>query len=152
MSQRTTGQSKKKWLDMCDARVHVAIIRTKKPAGAPKAGTLAADGRTRWRRGGKKTVYSGRQFWWSRHQVGFKELLDTRGKDDVASPLGEWTRVECICNQDRITIKIEGVTVNECLDVYPSGGRILLQSEGNEIYFRKFELHPLNKGKRPSTS
>ena len=36
----------------------------------------AADGRTRWKKGGKKTPYSGKQFWWSKHQVGFKELLE----------------------------------------------------------------------------
>ena len=27
----------------------------------------------------------------------FKELLDTRGNKDVASPKGEWTKVEAIC-------------------------------------------------------
>ena len=38
--------------------------------------------------GGQNLKYSGRQFWWSNHQVGFKEKVDTRGKDDVASELG----------------------------------------------------------------
>lgn len=104
---------------------------------------LASDGRTRWRSVGKKTVYSGRQFWWSGHQVGFEEVLDARGKNDLASPLGEWTLVECICSSDRITIKINGVTVNECYEVFPSSGRILFQNEGNEIYFRNFELRPV---------
>ena len=37
----------------------------------------AEDGRTRWKQGGQQTVYAGKQFWWSNHQVGFKELLDT---------------------------------------------------------------------------
>jgi len=105
----------------------------------------AADGRTRWKKGGKKTSYSGKQFWWSKHQVGFKELLDTRGKDDVASPLGEWTKVECICDGNRITVKINGQTVNECYSVFPAGGRILLENEKNEIYFRNFEIKPLKK-------
>lgn len=44
----------------------------------------AADGRTRWQQGGKKTLYTGKQFWWSKHEVGFQELLDTRGKQDLA--------------------------------------------------------------------
>lgn len=104
----------------------------------------AADGRTRWQQGGRKTLYSGKQFWWSKHEAGFKELLDTRGKDDVASPLGEWTRVECICQDDRITVKINGHTVNECYDVFPAAGRILLENEKNEIYFRNFEIRPLS--------
>lgn len=104
---------------------------------------LASDGRTRWQKGGKPTVYSGKQFWWSKHEPGFEELIDTRGKDDVESPLGEWTRVECICSGKRITVVVNGVTVNECYNVYPSAGKILLESEGFEIHFRKFELQPL---------
>ena len=35
--------------------------------------------------------------------------------------------------------------VNEALDVWPTSGKILLQNEGNEIYYRTFELHPLEK-------
>jgi hypothetical protein len=104
---------------------------------------IASDGKTRWKPGGKRVVYSGRQFWWSKHAPGFKEKLDTRGKDDVASPVGQWTRVECICKDDRVTIKVNGVTVNECFDMFPSAGKILLQCEGSEIYYRVLELHPI---------
>lgn len=107
----------------------------------------AADGRTRWDPSGKPTVYSGKQFWWSKHQVGFKELIDTRGRDDVASPLGEWTRVECICAGKRITIKVNGQIVNACFDAHPAEGEILLQTEGHEVYFRNVELHPLDSDK-----
>ena len=106
---------------------------------------LERDGRTRWRRGGTPVVYSGKQFWWSQHDPDFEELIDTRGKHDVESPLGEWTRVECVCEGDRITNIVNGKTVNECYRVYPTAGKILLESEGFEILFRKFELHPLRK-------
>jgi len=125
------------------------VIRGKKADGDPYPATLvsettvAEDGRTRWLEGGQRTDYSGKQFWWSKHQPFFKELLDTRGKDDVASPLGEWTKVECRCSGARITIKINGVTVNECFDARPAAGKILLQTEGHEVYFRNFELRPL---------
>jgi hypothetical protein len=105
----------------------------------------AADGRTRWDKSGKRTEYMGKQFWWSNHEVDFKELLDTRGKHDVASPLEEWTQVECICSGDRITVKINGKTVNECYNVFPAGGKILLENEKNEIYFRNLEIRPLEK-------
>jgi hypothetical protein len=115
------------------------------PATITSETMIASDGKTRWKNGGERTVYAGKQFWWSKHQPDFKERLDTRGKDDVASPLGQWTRVECICSEDRITIKINGVTVNECFDTWPSAGKILLQNEGNEIYYRKLELQPLKK-------
>lgn len=106
---------------------------------------LGPDRRTRWKKGGMPTVYSGKQFWWSLHDPDFKELIDTRGKNDVESPLGEWTRVECICAGNRITVVINGTTVNECYDVFPAAGKITLQTEGFEILFRKFELHPLKK-------
>lgn len=125
------------------------VIRGKDEKGAIVPVTLtsdtvvARDGRTRWKRGGMPTTYSGKQFWWSKHDPEFEELIDTRGKEDVESPLGQWTRVECICAGKRITVVVNGITVNECYDVYPSAGKILLESEGFEIHFRKFELRPL---------
>ena len=100
------------------------------------------------RRGASRRSTRASQFWWSKHEPFFKELLDTRGKEDVASPLGQWTKVECICAGDRVTIKINGIAVNECFHTYPSAGRILLQNEGNEIYFRNVELRPLKQGAR----
>jgi hypothetical protein len=125
------------------------VIRGKTDSGDPYPATIASttrvaeDGRTRWLAEGQKTLYSGKQFWWSKHEPFFKELIDTRGKDDVASPLGDWTKVECLCAGARITIKINGVTVNECFDTKPAAGKILLQTEGHEVYFRNFELRPL---------
>jgi Domain of Unknown Function (DUF1080) len=104
---------------------------------------LERDGRTRWRKGGKPVTYSGKQFWWSKHDPDFEEIIDTRGKNDVESPLDEWTKVECICRADRITVAVNEETVNECYKVFPSSGKILLESEGFEILFRKFELQPL---------
>ncbi len=130
------------------------VIRGKDAGGKTVPVTITSDtrkgkdGRTRWKRGGKPTLYSGKQFWWSKHDPEFEELIDTRGRWDVESPLGEWTRVECICSAGRITVIVNGQTVNECYNVFPATGRILLQSEGFEIWFRKFELHPLKK--RPS--
>ena len=106
---------------------------------------LAPDGRRhRWKAGGEPKTFppTRGQLWWSRHDWDFKELLDTRGKEDVESPLGEWTRVECLADGSKLTIKINGHTVNHCTEVYPAAGRILLQTEGHEVYFRKFELHP----------
>jgi hypothetical protein len=127
------------------------VIKGKSPGGEPfpvtitSATTVAGDGRTRWQEGGKATPYTGKQFWWSKHQPFFEELIDTRGKDDVASPLGEWTKVECLCAGSRITIKINGTTVNECFDAKPASGKVLLQTEGHEVYFRNLELRPIRQ-------
>ena len=109
---------------------------------------LGADKKTRWKRGGEKVTYSGKQFWWSQHDPEFKELIDTRGRWDVASPLGDWTRLECLCRGDRIMVKINGQAVNECFAAVPAAGKILLQNEGFEIWFRRFEIRPLDEPSR----
>jgi hypothetical protein len=125
------------------------VIPGKDKAGKPFPATITSntrldtDKRTRWDPNGQKTVYSGKQFWWSKHDPTYEELLDTRGRFDVASKLGEWTKVECICRGDRITIKINGQAVNECYDVKPSAGRILLQNEGYEVFFRGVVIEPV---------
>jgi hypothetical protein len=106
---------------------------------------IGPDNRPRWKPGGTSQVFTNRQLWWSRHDPDYKELLDTRGKDDVESPLGKWTRVECLCEGDRISVRVNGTLVNACRKSFPSAGKILLQSEGFELFVRKFELHPLNK-------
>lgn len=96
---------------------------------------------------GKPMRYSSRQFWWSKHQPFFKERLDTRERDDIASTTGEWTRVECVCRDDRVSVFINGVKVNEACNVFPHGSRILLQNEAHEIYFRKLVISPLKDTK-----
>jgi hypothetical protein len=104
---------------------------------------VGTDRRPRWSKGGTPALYTGRQFWWAKHEAGFQELLDTRGKDDVESPAGQWTKVELVCRGARVTVIVNGTTVNEIYDAKPAAGRILLQNEGYEVCFRTFELHPL---------
>jgi hypothetical protein len=99
---------------------------------------IDADKKTRWYPKGEKIRYRGRQFWWKDHMPFFKELLDTRGDKDVASSKGEWTKGEAICLGRTVTIKVNGVTVNQAVDVFPGHGKILLQNEGHEVYFRNF--------------
>lgn len=110
---------------------------------------LGPDKRPRWKPGGEKRTFTRGQLWWNQHDPEFKELIDTRGRFDVESPLGEWTRVECICEGDKITVVVNGHTVNHCFEARPNSGKILLQSEGFEMFFRKVELHPLDK--KPAT-
>ena len=125
------------------------VIRGVDDAGQPIKTNLSShtrvgdDGRTRWQPGGKPTPYSGRQFWWSQHDPTFRELLDTRGANDLASPIGKWTRVECLCRRDTLQVKINGTTVNAAYDVHPTAGHILLQNEGHEVYFRNVTIGPL---------
>jgi hypothetical protein len=104
---------------------------------------LGPDRRPRWQEGGTPRVFTRGQLWWSRHDPDFQEMLDTRGKHDVESPTGEWTRIDCLCAGKRIRVVVNGTPVNTCYDVVPEAGKILLQSEGFELFVRKFELRPL---------
>jgi hypothetical protein len=106
---------------------------------------LGPDQHPRWLKGGEPRTFMSSQLWWSRHDPEFQELLDTRGKYDVESPGTGWTRVECLCSGGRITVRVNQTTVNECYNVFPAAGKILLQCEGFELFVRKFELHPLPK-------
>jgi hypothetical protein len=38
---------------------------------------------------------------------------------------------------------VNGKQVNEVHSVFPAAGKILLQCEGSEVFFRRLELHPL---------
>jgi len=78
----------------------------------------------------------------------WRDVPGVRGRSDVESPHGEWTRVECICAGDRITVFVNGSRVNEACDLFPAAGKILLQCEGSEIFFRKIELHPVEENAR----
>ncbi len=107
---------------------------------------LAPDKRRhRWKKGGEAKTFpiTRGQLWWNNHDWDFEEFIDTRGKHDVESPTGEWNQAEILCSGSKITVSINGHVVNECYDVFPSAGRILLQTEGFEIWFRKFEIGPL---------
>jgi hypothetical protein len=103
------------------------------------------DKRPRWKEGGEKMTFTGRQLWWNKHDPDFKELLDTYGKNDVESKLGDWTKVECVCDGAKLTVFVNDVKVNHAYDVTPAAGKILMQTEGFELFVRKWEIHPLKK-------
>ncbi len=85
------------------------------------------------------TINSGRLNWYGRDPE-WKDIKGFRGRNDVEKPAGEWNRVECIAKGDKISIIVNGVLVNEAVNVTPARGRIQIQSEGAETFFRKFEL------------
>lgn len=94
--------------------------------------------------GGKpETLHSGRANWWGRDPA-WEDVIDFRGSRDVEHPVGQWNRLECIARGDTVRILLNGVLVNEAFHVKPKAGRLQIQSEGAEIFFRRFELHPLD--------
>lgn len=72
--------------------------------------------------------------------------VETRFKKknkDNEKPSGEWNVVEVICDGDKITNIVNGVVVNQGTKASVTKGKILLQSEGAEVFYRKVELMPL---------
>lgn len=87
--------------------------------------------------------FAGGRINWYGRDPDWKDVLGFRGKNDVESPDGKWTRLEVICSGDKITNIVNGKTVNVGSKSSLTKGKIIFQSEGAEIYFRKIELTPL---------
>jgi hypothetical protein len=89
---------------------------------------------------------SGRINWYGR-DPDWRDELGFRGRQDVESPWGQWTRMEVIARGDSLTYLVNGKVVNEGTAASFAGGRIIIQSEGAEIFFRKIELTPAEERK-----
>jgi hypothetical protein len=93
-------------------------------------------------KGEAREFESGRINWFGR-DPDWQDRLGFRGRQDVESAHGGWTRLEVIADGDRVTNIVNGTVVNEGTRSSLTEGRILLQSEGAEIYFRRVDLEPL---------
>ena len=88
------------------------------------------------------TVNSGRINWNGR-DTNWKDEENFRGVNDLENPLGEWNRLECIAKGRELTFYLNGTLVNHSLFSRPDEGRIQIQSEGAEIFYRRVDLTPL---------
>ncbi|MEO6723202.1 MAG: DUF1080 domain-containing protein [Ferruginibacter sp.] len=73
-----------------------------------------------------------------------KDFTMVKKKKDNEKPNGEWNLVEVIVNKGKITYIVNGVVVNEAESPSLNKGKILIQSEGAEIFYRKIEIAELN--------
>jgi hypothetical protein len=87
---------------------------------------------------------------WFGRDPDWKDEKDFRGPHDVDSPHGKWTRIDVIAHQGRIEVFVNGVKVNEAFDATPQEGRIQLQTELAEVFYRRWELWPLGKEPKPA--
>jgi len=114
------------------------------------------DGEVIWDPKGPRETFSQtgklRRVNWYGRDSGWSDTKDFRGKLDVDSPRGEWTRMDVICDGGHIETYVNGKKVNEAFDVSPSAGRIQLQTELAEIFFRRWELWPIGKGSKPAAA
>lgn len=99
--------------------------------------------------GKRETFTRGRVDWYGR-DPDWKDEKGFRGKEDVESPHGQWTRLDMFCDRGHIETFVNGTKVNEAFDVTPDEGRIQLQTELAEVFYRRWELWPLDKGPKPA--
>jgi hypothetical protein len=92
---------------------------------------------------GKPATINGGRINWFGRDPDWKDVKGFRGKQDVEKLVGEWNRYECVAEGNTLTVILNGVVVNKCLDVQPRKGRIQIQSEGAEVFVRRVDVTPL---------
>lgn len=74
----------------------------------------------------------------SQNVTGFRDPVG-----EVEKPHGEWNLLELVTDGKTVRQYVNGKLVNQGTDPFPSTGKILLQSEGAEVYFRNVKVYPL---------
>lgn len=100
-------------------------------------------GQKYWDPTGVPTEFTKGRINWQYRDPAWTDTLGIRGPRDVEKPTGEWNRIEAVCKGGDVTYFVNGTKVIEGRNGSLSEGRILLQSEGAEIFFRRVELQPL---------
>jgi serine/threonine protein kinase len=80
----------------------------------------------------------------------WKNVKGYRSPDDAENAVGEWNRLECVCAGDKLTVVLNGQTVNAVTDLSHTHGKIGLVSGGAELFVRTLDLQPLD-GYRKTT-
>ena len=143
------------WMASIEAQIieggvgDILVLSARTADGIPLPVSISAEmGRDRdkeaiWTPGAPRVTMTSGRLNWQHRDVDWKDNLGYRGRKDVESPFGEWTRFEVIAKGDTLEYYTNGVLVNRAFECKPSGGRILLQTEAAEMFVRRYELHPL---------
>lgn len=147
------------WMASIEAQIieggtgDILVLSPKLSDGTVLTTSLAADiGRDRdkemiWKKGEpRQTITSGR-INWEKRDVDWSDTKGFRGRDEVEKPAGEWNRLEVVAKGDTLQYFLNGVQVNEAFEAKPSSGKVLLQTEGAEMFVRRYELWPLGEFK-----
>jgi hypothetical protein len=89
---------------------------------------------------------------WKDRSPDWKDVLGFRGVRDLERPHGEWNTLDLHCRGDRFAYWVNGTKVVEGRGARPCKGRIVLQSEGAELYFRNITLRALEPPMSSSTT
>lgn len=101
------------------------------------------DGESVYSPDGETVTIDGGRINWSGRDPDWDGSLGYTGKNDVEGHGAEWTTLEVICDGDIITNIVNGQVVSKVWDTSLTEGKILFQTEGAEIYFRKIEMKPV---------
>jgi predicted phosphodiesterase len=78
-----------------------------------------------------------------------KDAARYRNKNETEKPAGEWNTVKIIAKGNTLNVYLNGQFVNHAYNVKPQKGRIQIQSEGAEFFYRRIDLTPLPKEANP---
>lgn len=71
------------------------------------------------------------------------DIAGVRKLINAENPPGQWNRVEILAKGDTYKVWMNGKLVNEVSGVSVVKGKVGVQSEGDQIHFRKVDLTPL---------
>jgi hypothetical protein len=92
--------------------------------------SLTVDGETK---NGQRFERPGKGLW--------KNELGYRGKDEIEKPLGEWNRIVIENRDGKVSLAINNRVMHSGTKANPSSGRILIQSNNAELFYRKLDLY-----------
>jgi hypothetical protein len=124
------------------------MLEGKDAAGQPIKSLLTVEceqhGKEYWYHPGAPAMTRGEgRFNWYGRDPQWQDVKGFRGAQDVESPAGQWTRIEAICDGGNITNIVNGKVVNIGTESRLRKGKLLFQSEGAEIFYRRIDLTPL---------
>ena len=93
-------------------------------------------------KGTPRTFRNGERINWSGRDPDWTDRLGYRGAREIEKPAGEWNRLEVVVEPDRITNILNGIVVNVGTSPTYTRGKIIVQSEGAEIFVRRVDLYP----------
>lgn len=132
----------------------IILVRGYTPEGkqlAPQVTATARRGEDKqyyWNPQGELRTFDGGRINWFGRDPHWNGTLGFRGSRDAEEPLGQWNRLEATCERDSLTYLLNGKVVNKATNSSLTEGKLLFQSEGAEIYFRRIELRPLSASGR----
>ncbi|HXK59834.1 MAG TPA: DUF1080 domain-containing protein, partial [Acidobacteriota bacterium] len=140
------------WLESIEAQIIeggtgdiILVGGQNRPALSSEIRTEPGSSEVYWQPGGTKIRRDQGRYNWYGRDPAWKDVLGYRGPHDVEKPVGEWNRLEVICDGAQIINVLNGVVVNHGTDATHTEGKIQIQSEGAEIIIRRVELRPVDR-------